>query len=106
MASVTRIAMCLETAENGDPLAPARARFAAVQNGVLAAAAAGPFRHVVVQPHLLFRGELLKRVRAEVESAARSTPKKTWRVAGHLGASPLLAEAAARIIVNRLSDTP
>jgi sirohydrochlorin cobaltochelatase len=72
-------------------------------NQTLATATRGPFRHVVVQPHLLFEGSLLARVRAQVESVAGNSPAVTCSVAGHLGASPLLAEAAGRIIVNRLA---
>jgi sirohydrochlorin ferrochelatase len=68
----------------------------------LAKAAHGPYRHVVVQPHLLFEGRLLARVRDQVALTAANSPK-TWTVASHLGVSPLLAEAVVRIVANRLA---
>lgn len=48
--------------------------------------------HVVVQPHLLFFGELMAHVRAAVEAAQRRGDK-VWRAADHLGPAPQLVEA-------------
>lgn len=52
-----------------------------------------PFTRVVVQPHLLFAGELVERVDRTVEQAARRHPRIAWISAQHLGPHPLLAEA-------------
>lgn len=52
-----------------------------------------PFRRVVVQPHLLFIGELLERVRATVAQAADRCADKEWIVAGHLGPEAEIADA-------------
>jgi sirohydrochlorin ferrochelatase len=72
---------------------------------ILDSVARRPFRHVVVQPHLLFEGNLLQRVRALVAAvAANSSSAITWSVAEHLGASPLLTQAASSIVANQLSD--
>jgi sirohydrochlorin cobaltochelatase len=60
---------------------------------VLGQAAAGRFRRVVVQPHLLFGGVLVDRLRDEVAEKRRSTPDKQWVVANHLGPDDLLASA-------------
>lgn len=69
----------------------------------LAAASRGSFHHVVVQPHLLFQGSLLSRMRGLVETFAGNNPSITWSMARHLGPSPLLAEAVCRIIANRVA---
>lgn len=52
-----------------------------------------PLRRIVVQPHLLFAGELLERVQATVRRAAETWPDRQWVVAGHLGAEPEIAAA-------------
>lgn len=49
-------------------------------------------RHIVVQPHLLFAGELLDRVAALTADAARRHPTITWSLTRHLGAEPELVE--------------
>lgn len=59
--------------------------------------AAMPFSQVVVQPHLLFSGELVERLRATVKLAAVQFPAKTWSLAEHLGpALPLVAAVLDR----------
>lgn len=64
----------------------------------LAMAARLSFRRIVVQPHLLFRGELLSRIEGAVFSFARKHPSIEWTVAGHLGPDELAAEAVAERI--------
>lgn len=59
-------------------------------------AAATRFDQIVVQPHLLFRGELLDRVRDAVE-LRRRMGEKSWLLAEHLGDHELLARAAIQI---------
>lgn len=57
---------------------------------------------VVVQPHLLFAGELLVRARNEVERAANEFPATRWWWADHLGP----ADAVARALVSRALAAP
>ena len=68
---------------------------------VLANAATGGHRRIVIQPHLLFAGQLLTRLQSQVSTFASSHPRQQWLVAQHLGPSQLLAEAVARIASNR-----
>lgn len=55
--------------------------------------AAEGFRRIVVQPHLLFHGELADRVAERIRAAALHFPSAEWIVAGHLGVDPLLVDA-------------
>jgi sirohydrochlorin cobaltochelatase len=64
-------------------------------------AAATPFRRVVVQPHLLFAGELIERIGREVAATASANPGKLWRIAAHLGPHPGVVEA----IVQRVATS-
>lgn len=59
----------------------------------LAAATKLAQRRIVVQPHLLFRGELLTRIYAEAGAAAARDPDHEWIMAHHLGPHSLLAAA-------------
>jgi sirohydrochlorin cobaltochelatase len=52
-----------------------------------------PHRRVVVQPHLLFHGELLATIRERVRKAAQAAPRQEWIVTEHLGSDRLLAQA-------------
>lgn len=63
----------------------------------LAAAALLAKRRVVVQPHLLFRGELLSRVQLETAAAAERYADKEWIIAGHLGPHALLIDALVQL---------
>ena len=64
---------------------------------VLAKTPSAGFRRVVVQPHLLFHGELAIRLCAMTEAVARKCPDQEWIVTEHLGPAWLLAEAAIQI---------
>lgn len=55
--------------------------------------AAMPFEEVVVQPHLLFAGELVERVRAVVAAARERFPDRRWTSLDHLGPDSLLVNA-------------
>ncbi|QDU27626.1 Sirohydrochlorin cobaltochelatase [Anatilimnocola aggregata] len=57
---------------------------------VLEQAAAAGFERIVVQPHLLFSGEMLETTTAAVSHARQTHPRVEWRQAGILG-SDLLA---------------
>ncbi|HEY4313439.1 MAG TPA: sirohydrochlorin chelatase [Pirellulales bacterium] len=52
-----------------------------------------PFRRVVVEPHLLFQGELLDRVRSMVASATAQWLEREFVVVDRLGPDPALARA-------------
>jgi sirohydrochlorin cobaltochelatase len=58
---------------------------------------------VVVQPHLLFQGELFGRVEDCVKSVAQQRPEVDWVVTQPLGPSTLLIDAAVEIATHRLS---
>lgn len=60
---------------------------------VLSETASQGWRRIVVQPHLLFQGELLDHVQSAVAVARERWPDREWLVALHLGPAPLLVEA-------------
>lgn len=47
---------------------------------------------IVVQPHLLFEGELMNKLRDKLGGMRNRFPEKTWWLAGCLGADPSLAD--------------
>lgn len=59
-------------------------------------------RRVVVQPHLLFTGDLLGGCQRQVEAMADAAPHIEWIVAGHLEPDALLAEAVLARIATAL----
>jgi sirohydrochlorin ferrochelatase len=62
-----------------------------------------PYRRIVVQPHLLFSGELLAELRAAVERATAAWPQREWILTERLGADPLVAKAVSELC---RMDTP
>ncbi|MEX2188966.1 MAG: CbiX/SirB N-terminal domain-containing protein, partial [Pirellulales bacterium] len=60
---------------------------------VLLAAAQHGHRRIVVQPHLLFEGELVRKLRRDVADLAERYAASQWVVASQLGPDPLLADA-------------
>jgi sirohydrochlorin cobaltochelatase len=56
-------------------------------------AASMPFERIVVQPHLLFPGELTQGIRAAVGAARERAPDRQWIVTEPLGADELLVRA-------------
>ena len=60
-----------------------------------------PYWRVVVQPHLLFQGELLTALSERVRRFAALHPQQQWIVTEHLGPHRLLAEA-----IVELAETP
>ena len=60
---------------------------------VLDQAATWGARRVVVQPHLLFGGVLMDRIRDVVARQAERYPRIEWLLCEHLGASPHVARA-------------
>jgi sirohydrochlorin cobaltochelatase len=55
---------------------------------------------IVVQPHLLFQGDLLDRLRDAVAAARQRHAAKHWRLAAHLGPDTLLVDA----ILGRIAE--
>lgn len=69
-------------------------------------AAGLPFERIVVQPHLLFQGDLLERTRRLVAEAAAARPERTWTVTPHLGPDPALVEILAEIAAETWARVP
>jgi sirohydrochlorin cobaltochelatase len=67
---------------------------------VLARVAEWPAHRIVVQPHLLYQGEILDQVRQLVLDARRKYPNKRFDCAEHLGPSPELAETVLDLARN------
>ena len=53
----------------------------------------------MVQPHLLFQGELLLAIGRAAQDAARAAPHQRWVVAQHLGPDPVVARLVAELAV-------
>jgi sirohydrochlorin cobaltochelatase len=51
------------------------------------------FQRIVVQPHLLFAGDVLAEITTTVEKARKQQPDRQWILTPHLGPSPLVADA-------------
>jgi len=50
---------------------------------------------IIVQPHLLFRGDLLSRTGSIVEAFSQRCPQKSWILAKHLGPHGLIAASVS-----------
>lgn len=75
---------------------------------VLRAAGERGHARIVVQPHLLFEGELLAKLRGDVAQFGRQFPDCDWRVANHLGPDELLVDAVeslCRAAIDRCGTT-
>lgn len=57
---------------------------------------------VVIQPHLLFSGDLSRQIQAEVEVARARWPASDWVVTEPLGPHPLLADAVKETVLTAL----
>lgn len=64
----------------------------------LEAVAQLPFRRIIVQPHLLFRGELLSRIKCTVERFGNVHEEIEWAVTPHLGPDRSVSEALADMV--------
>lgn len=71
-------------------------------------AARSRFRRVIVQPHLLFHGEVLSAIEAAVRDQAmrQEVDPKEWIVTKHLGAASLVAEAVIEMVLDTMSKWP
>jgi sirohydrochlorin cobaltochelatase len=114
-----------DTSANGEMARFARLRFERLRAGwlevcftamaepllprALELVAALPFRRVVVQPHLLFHGELFERVRSTVWAQAEMhggayPASRDWVVTGPLGPHRLLGDAIVDLAVSGEHD--
>lgn len=70
--------------------------------------AAGGFGRVVVQPHFLFEGELVERIRGQIAETARKHPETEWIVAPPLadppGVAGLASDLLTKVILGRLRE--
>lgn len=57
---------------------------------------------VVVQPHLLFEGELIEQLRVKVLQCQLRFPSKRWLIARTLGADPMLADVFLELACEQL----
>jgi sirohydrochlorin cobaltochelatase len=58
-------------------------------------AAASGCQRIVVQPHLLFHGEMLESTRAAIANAAQAHPQLSWLLAENLGSDLLTTDGLA-----------
>ncbi|HUE69437.1 MAG TPA: sirohydrochlorin chelatase [Pirellulaceae bacterium] len=61
------------------------------------------FSRVIVQPHLLFHGELVERLHRQVDQIAAQRPGQEWMVTGLLAENELLAAATVDLIERALA---
>ena len=61
-------------------------------------------RRIVVQPHLLFVGEVLEQIEKGVKAQREARSGKEWILTGHLGASPLVAQAVVEMARKAAKD--
>lgn len=64
---------------------------------VLQKIAASPHQTLVVQPHLLFEGELIEQLRKQVEDRQQEDPHRRWLITPTLGTDIALAQTLARL---------
>lgn len=66
----------------------------------------GPCDTIVIQPHLLFEGELMDQLRAKLVAFERRYPDKRWVLARSLGADPGLAKVFVEMAKEVWSHSP
>ena len=57
---------------------------------------------VLIQPHLLFEGELMDQLRSKLLRCRQLYPDRNWILARPLGSDPGLASVFAKFILNRI----
>ena len=74
----------------------------------LANLAGGRFRRVIVQPHFLFEGELVDRIRGQIAEIAAAHPETEWIVTHPLADQPgkfgLASELLQKVILDRCQE--
>jgi len=73
-------------------------------DGLLEEASAWDCDTVLVQPHLLFEGELIEQLRSKVLECQRRFSSKHWFVARTLGADPKLADVFLELAIEQLAS--
>lgn len=73
-------------------------------HSILQVAAESRHRQIVVQPHLLFHGDLLDRLKQEVTIAMARSPTQTWRMSRVLGEEAESLSLVLRQMVLALCD--
>ncbi len=71
-------------------------------DGLLEEAATWPCDTVLVQPHLLFEGDLIEQLRSKVLACRSRFPDKQWFVSRTLGADPKLADVFLELAQEQL----
>ena len=104
IAAVQDFARRLDVKMSGDPKKPQLAvAFVAVARPslaeVLEQAQLGSARRVVVQPHLLFTGQVLGQIQQAVDHCRAACPGKEWSIAAHLGADDCVVAALESRVV-------
>jgi len=99
---VTKLRKFAELRQRQTPVAHTAIGFVAVAEprlaDALAAAASSGYRRVVVQPHLLFHGQVLTEIQTQVAAQRQSAPHIDWQITGHLGVSaPLVSAILAQV---------
>jgi sirohydrochlorin ferrochelatase len=67
---------------------------------VLPQLAAQGWQRVVIQPHLLFHGELYDQLRQEVQATAAESRQQEWIVTPYLAAGMNAADKAGNLLVD------
>ena len=62
-------------------------------------------QQIIVQPHLLFDGQLRSRIGEIVAAASRQHPEKEWIVTGPLGPHALLEDAIIDLVTKKLQGS-
>lgn len=57
---------------------------------------------IIVQPHLLFEGELIEQLRSKVYARQQAHPDRRWLIARTLGADPKLAEVFLQLAAEQI----
>ena len=73
-------------------------------DGLLEEASTWDCETVLVQPHLLFEGELIEQLRRKVMECQSRWPDKNWLVARTLGADPKLADVFLELAREKLAN--
>lgn len=98
-SALAELARFVELRQRATPVGHVRTAYLAMAEPrleqVLPQIAALRLRRVVVQPHLLFHGELVTLVSERVAAFAKQWPGQDWRVCTHLGPSEHVMEILA-----------
>ncbi|MCA9142902.1 MAG: sirohydrochlorin chelatase [Planctomycetaceae bacterium] len=98
VSAIADVHRFVELRQRLTPVAYATTAFMAVAEPsvttALDAVSRSPYQCVMVQPHLLFQGQLTSDLREMVNMKQAECPTKQWLLADHLGPCDLIAQAA------------